>query len=112
MTPDRIADKGTSEVLGRFSFAAAAVDITKSFLGPIYIWAASVPVLAVMRVPILIISILKFFKNVYCDPNMFMTEAREAIISNEAAFKGDAYASADSIGIGGWQGSVEPHSES
>lgn len=43
LTTDRINDKGTSEVLGRFNFTVSAVDITKSFLGPIYMWAASVP---------------------------------------------------------------------
>ena len=65
-----------------------------------------------MRVPILIKIMLKLLKQVYCDPKMSMTEARWAIISNEAAFKGDARASADCIGIGCWQASVEPHSAS
>ena len=68
-------------------------------------WAVRVLEYAVLKVPILIKIIFRFTaKKVYCDPIMFMTEAREGnhhIISNEAASKGDAHASADSIGIGG-----------
>jgi hypothetical protein len=37
-----------------------------------------------------------------------MTNAKEPHISNEAIFRGDAHASSDSIGIGGWQCDKEP----
>ena len=54
LTTDRITGKETSDVLGRFDFAASAVVITEPFLGPIYMWAASVPEFALMKAPILI----------------------------------------------------------
>ena len=107
LTTDKIQGKETSEVLGRFNFAAAAIDVTKPFLGPTYMWAASVPEFAILKVPVLIKIILCFLGKIYSDPDLYMIEAREPTISTEAAFRGDAHASADSIGIGGWQSDVE-----
>ena len=88
LSTNRVTGKETTEVLGRLNFAASAIDITKPFLGPLYRWATSVPEYAALKVPILLQLILRFLRKTYSDPNMFMAEAREPTIANDAAFMG------------------------
>ena len=104
----KVQPKSLSEVLGRFNFAAAAIDVTKPFLAPIYTWVAAAPSYAYLPLPVLIRLIFKFLVKVYSDPSLFMIDAREPIISPEVAFKGDAHAAGDDVGVGGWQADRTP----
>ena len=109
LSAGKVQPKALSEVLGRFNFGAAAVDVTKPFLGPVYTWVACVPAFAVLKVPVLIQLILQFLVKIYSDSSLFMVDARAPAISPIVAFRGDAHATGDEVGIGGWQSTCDTH---
>lgn len=85
-------------MLGRLNFAAAAVDITKPFLGSnLHVGSEFAGIRSATSADPHRDHIQVLEKGLLRPQHVH----GEAIISNGAAFKGDARASADSIGIGG-----------
>ena len=100
---DRVRPKELVEVLGRFSFATAAVDFIKPFLGPLYAWSSAAPEHANLRLPIMLRLIFRFLIRVFRDPSLYMIEVYQPAATPVMAYLGDAHASMDSVGIGGYQ---------
>ena len=103
---DRVRPKELSEVLGRLGFSSIAVDFIKPFLVPLYAWSAAVPQFANLQVPALLRLIFGFLSKVFRDPSLFMIEAWEAEAKPTIGFYGDAHASLQSVGVGGYVAGV------
>ena len=101
---DRVRAKELTEVLGRFGFAAIALDFIKPFLGPIYAWTSAAPEYANLKLPVMLRLIFLFLRRVFRDPALFTITAHEYEDDrSEIAFLGDAHASPSSVGVGGHQ---------
>ena len=89
------------EALGRFGFAAGVLEWDRPFLGPLYSWAAALPMSTYLRLPVLITLILEYLRD-------RLVRGARALrcwrLPNEAPllFMADAKAEDDRVVIGGW----------
>ncbi|CAL1153097.1 unnamed protein product, partial [Cladocopium goreaui] len=90
-----------SAVLGRLSFAMAAIEHLRPFLGPLYAWSAALENVVHARLPKAVIYILRFIEHMLkhgwrTRPVGPLQEARREL------FRADAKAEGEVICIGGW----------
>ena len=95
--------RNMSEVLGRFGFAAGAIDHFRPFLGPFYAWVSSVPLGAVLEIPIMLKVLLNFLLKVL-ESGGFMMDCSRPIMEGTApdSFRADAMAEDGRAAMGGW----------
>ena len=90
-----------SAVLGRLSFAMAAIDHLRPFLGPLYAWADALKNVMRARLPKAVVYILRFIAHMLKNgwrarPVGSLHEVRREL------FRADAKAQGEVICIGGW----------
>lgn len=104
---DRLRAQGLEEVLGRLSFASMPLGSIRPFLGSLYAWVSAAPLYANLKIPasarLTIMNLLK----VFCDSSLFMQRIWTPTEHQRLAYLGDAHASTDAIGIGGYEADKE-----
>ena len=89
------------EGLGRLGFASGAIENWRPFLGPMYAWASVLPDYSFVQIPVMIQIIMK-----YLIEEIQQGHYKEAVAldqSEEEAFRADAKAEQETVGLGGWE---------
>ena len=98
-----IRPKELRDVLGRITFAALAIDIVKPFLGPVYARKEAVSEVVSLPIPAMLKIIFRFVIKVFRDARLYMTDVKVGSSCTHPLFRGDAHASDDGVGVGGWR---------
>ena len=94
--------KNFREGLGRTGFAAGAIDHPRPFLGRPYAWTAVMPPGTFAKPPVLVKIILRYIEEeIRGGGNMRTAEPPEE--TEVEAFRADAKAEGQTVGIGGWE---------
>jgi len=95
--------RSMAEVLGRLGFAAGAIDYFRPFLGPFYAWCSSVPMGALLDVPIMLRILLKFFRReLECGGFLNKCVSQAPRGTTPDSFRADAMAEEGKAAMGGW----------
>jgi len=95
--------RSMAEVLGGLGFAAGATDYFRPFLGPFYSWCSSVPMGALLDVPVMLKLLLKFFRRgLECDGFLDKYLSQAPIGTTPDSFRADAMAEEENAAMGGW----------
>ena len=92
-----------SVVLGRFGFAAGAIDYFRTFLGPFYDRVSSSPLGAVREIPIMLMTLLYLLLKLL-ESGGFMMDCSRPIMEGTApdSFRADAMAEKGRVAMEGW----------
>jgi hypothetical protein len=90
-----------ADVLGRLQYATLVLQYLRPFLGPLYAWASAVPAGACIPLPGAVSLILSFvLKMLKAGPAM--VACSHTADTKTIAFRADAKAEGDDVGLGGW----------
>ena len=92
-----------SEVLGRLAFAAGALEHYRPFLGPMYAWCSSVPLGSYLELPVMIRLVLLYLRKQLRAKQYMVDCGPGEEVEEEEAFRADAKAEGEDVGIGGWE---------
>ncbi len=105
----RLDDNGVlirelTEVLGRFVFAAQAIEHVKPLLGPLYAWVAMMPPGAYVPLPGAVRILLRFLEFIFrSDEWRISGVVADGERNGRGSFRADARAKGDVIEGGGWK---------